>query len=153
MKTKTFLLICLFLGIGIARLSAQTDVYKWSEVTGQWPLTCDGITVEVLDCTGTLTWLSHDEKDKVTGEKRWAWVKAHFKWTATSTITGEVFKATEKDPGIEVYNPVTGDYIKEVGFWHAIIKGNMGSHYNITYSYSYDQQGNWTFAFVEAKCH
>jgi hypothetical protein len=152
MKTKTFFLICLFLGIGITRLSAQTDVYKWADVPGLCPLTCDGVNVEWLNATGTLTWLSHYEKDKVTGEIKWAWVKAHYKWTATST-TGEVFKATEMDPAIEIYNPVTGDYIKEVGFWHFIAKGNMGSHYNVTYSYSYDQLGNWTWEFVEAKCH
>jgi len=153
MKTKAFLLICLLSGIGIARLSAQTDVYKWYDVPGLVPLTCDGVNVEWLEVTGTLTWLSHNEKDKVTGEKKWAWVKAHVHWTATSTITGEVFKANETDPGVEVYDPVTGDYIKEVGTWHFLIHGNMGSQYNITYSYSYDQKGNWTFEFVEAKCH
>ena len=152
MKTKTLLLICLFLGIGIARLSAQTDVYKWSEVPGSCPVTCDGIDVEWLNYSCTLTWLSHYEKDKLTGEKKWAWVKAQANWTATSS-TGELFKTTEHDPGVEVYDPVTGDYIKEVGTWHFILNGNMGSHYNITYSYSYDQQGNWTFEFVEAKCH
>lgn len=152
MKTKTFFLICLFLGFGIARLSAQTDVYRWYEVKGLWPATCDGITVEWLECTGTLHWLSHFEKDKVTGEKKWAWVKAQVNWTATSIITGEVFKGRELDPGIETYDPVTGKYIMEVGTWHAILIGNMGSHYNITYSYTMDQV-NWTFAFLEAKCH
>jgi hypothetical protein len=152
MKTKAFLLICLFLGIGITMLSAQTDVYRWYEVKGLWPATCDGNTVEWLECTGTLHWLSHYEKDKVTGEKKWAWVKAQVNWTATST-TGEVFKGRELDPGVEVYDPGTGNYIMEVGTLHAILIGNKGSHYNITYSYSYDQQGNWTLAFIDAKCH
>jgi hypothetical protein len=152
MKTKTFLLICLFLGLGIGRLSAQTDVYKWSDVPGMFPVSCDGVNVETLSYTFKLYWQSHYEKDKVTGDQKWAWVKAHATWTATSS-TGEVFKATEHDPGVEIYDPVTGDYIMEVGTWHAILNGNMGSHINVTFSYSYDQKGNWTFAFLEAKCH
>lgn len=137
----------------MTRLSAQTIVYRWDNVGGSWPVTCDGITVDWVNCSGTLTWLSHYDKNKVTDDSRWAWVLAQVKWTATSNITGEVFKGTEHDPGVEVYDEVTGDYIKEVGTWHAILNGNMGSHYNITYSYSYDQKGNWTFEFVEAKCH
>lgn len=145
--------MCLLLGVGLFRVSAQTDVYRWDGVTGLFPVSCDGINVEWIECTGTLHWLSHYDKDPLTGEPRWAWVRAQVIWTGTSMLTGETFKGVENDPGIEIYDPETGYYIKEEGTIHGILIGNMGSHLNITFSYTYDQKGNWTFTFVEAKCH
>lgn len=145
MKTKTFILICLFLCFGITKISAQTEVYKFSPVGGAFPVTCDGINIFVLDCTASLTFLVHKQGGRV------VWVDGIFNWTATNSSTGEVFKGREQDKGYYHYDS-EGNWILETGTWHAVIIGNQGNHYNITFSYSFDGV-NWSFEFVEAKCH
>lgn len=144
MKTKTFLLICFLTGFGFARLNAQTDVYRWQNVGGIFPVTCDGINVEFLECVGTLHWLRHTQHDVFT------WVKAEVNWTATSS-TGEVFKGRELDPGIEIYD-ADGNWIKETGTWRAVLIGDQGTHLKVTWKYEFDGV-NWTWEFLEAKCH
>jgi hypothetical protein len=88
-------------------VTAQTDVYRWDGVPGLFPVSCDGVNVDILNYTCDFSWQWHGEKD-ANGEIRNKWVKAHAKWTATSEITGEVFRATELDPGVSVYDPETG---------------------------------------------
>ena len=96
MKSKTFFMICLFIGIGSVRLSAQTDTYKFFSVGGLMPVTCDGVNIEFLSYTADFTWLSHSQH----GE--WKWVKVvACNWTATSS-SGEEFKVNEHDTGIEI---------------------------------------------------
>ena len=144
MKTKTFLLICLFLGFGITRPSAQTQVSKFDGVA-QFPVTCDGVDYYPLECSYTLTFLAHFKDGNV------VWVDGIFNWTATNSSTDEVFKGREQDRGIYHYDS-DGNWIGETGTWHAVIIGNQGHHYNITFSYAWDGV-SWSFAFIEAKCH
>ena len=58
MKTKTLLLLCLFLGIGLTQISAQNGQKESTKTysdyfTGKWsdPVFCDGVMVDMLDLT------------------------------------------------------------------------------------------------------
>jgi hypothetical protein len=152
MKTKTIFLICLFIGIGFTRLTAQTDVYKFYDTGGLMPITCDGNDIELLSYTADFTWLSHSQQGK------WKWVKVvACNWTATSS-SGEEFKANEHDPAIEILD-AAGNRIQEKGTWRIVLNGNWGSHYRITWAYTITVDPNdpnnllWDFSLLEAKCH
>lgn len=148
MKTRTILLLCLFLGMGLSRISAQTDVYRFPLSGALFPVSCDGTNIDVVSFdVPSFLWLSHSQRGT------WTWVKAMTHWKFTSTLTGEEFKVIEMDPGTENYDPETGELVSETGTWHAIMIGNQGSHYNITWSYRYSAADGWTFSFVSAKCH
>jgi hypothetical protein len=116
MKTKTFLLLCLLSGIGLAQLSAQSDTksisyseeWSWGYFT---PVYCNGVQV-----------------DYVTGYPI-AHVTAHFvdgTPVSSNVIThgevygehGEVFKLSELDK-----NYIGGTT------WHFNLRGNLGNHY------------------------
>ena len=157
MKTKTFLLICLMLGIGITRLTAQTDAYKITEAGGLFPVTCDGENIEYVIYTCDFKWLAHSQ------DGRLKWVKVvDCKWTFTN-LYGEEFMVREMDPAVEVYGPLSSDRIQEIGTWRAVMIGNRGSHYKITLSYTITfgkdpVTGNetivdWVWKLFEAKCH
>ncbi len=111
------------------------------------PVTCDGVNVEVLSYTCDFAWLSHSQQGK------WMWVKVvDCHWTATSE-SGEVFKVNEHDPGIEILDP-DGNRLKEEGTWRVNMRGSMGSHYIITWSYTYDAvKDEWSFSWLNSKCH
>ena len=128
MKTKTLLLICLFLGMGLTQLSAQDDQTgkTYSErYTASWsdPVFCDGILVDWLDCT----WTVHHVAKFVHGE--WIHCFTQSTGSAVSENTGETF--TIKEIGKQDNN------IQSTGEWdwvvdiHLNAKGNSGSHYEI----------------------
>ena len=48
MKTKTLIIVCLLLGIGMARLSAQTDVVRNVQVGWGCPIFCGDVEVDYL---------------------------------------------------------------------------------------------------------
>jgi hypothetical protein len=148
MKTRTILLLCLFLGMGLSRISAQTDVYNFPPTPSLFPVSCDGVTVDVVSYSAPFKWLTHSQHGT------WTWVKAMTHWTFTSTVTGETFKVIEKDPGTETNDPETGQRLYETGTLHAIMIGDQGSHYNITWAYKFiEADMSWSLSFVSAKCH
>ena len=152
MKTKALLLLCLFLGIGLARLTAQNSsknidrsyATRMEHISGWFPITCDGVEFDMLYGTGDLVFVDHVQ-DGV-----WQWEIAVGKWEATSTKTGEVFQGKELDKTIPFYNPVT-NILEVYGTWRAILHGNRGSRYQITIAVSFTPDFQWSL--VKAKCY
>lgn len=132
MKTKTFLLLILFLGIGWTQLNAQ----KWNNGTtvttqsGVWngyevPVYCDGTMVD--DLTGTVNYLNY------IFWKDGNWVREiHYIWgevQSTKPPLFEVFKVFEIDHCIAA----TG-----IDKFKVYLIGNKGSNYAGTFLYYFN---------------
>jgi hypothetical protein len=124
MKTKAFLMFCLFLGIGMTQLSAQTG--KGKNETGSvvsykiWA----PYWIPVYDSKGTLEdELMQDEAvvhhidHYASGE--WIWGKCQVSLMAVSVKSGEEFRVHETDKV-----DINGD-----GTCHVNLIGSEGSHY------------------------
>jgi hypothetical protein len=130
MKTKTFLLICLFLGIGITQLSAQNgkDGTNGSVTsrftTWYWlPVYVDGIQVDELG--GSVAWhliLHYKDGNLITVIDRISDI-------LITSSTGEIFTGSEIDRQYP---------LDQLGIWHFNLKGNRGTHYIGTLT-----QTNW----------
>jgi len=130
MKTKTILLLCLFLGIGLTQLSAQNEqkdaTKTYSEhYSAAWsdPVFCDGVLVDLLDCTVTV----HHKAHFLKGE--WLTCFVQTSGTAVSENTGEVFEIKEIG---KQDNNITGDVWNCVANLHFNARGNNGTHYIVT---------------------
>jgi hypothetical protein len=147
MKTKTLLLLCLFLGMVSTQLSAQ----KWPEgshnhpifwtFSGEWPIECDGQLVDIL--AGELS--THISQFVIPGEPDiivWAIIK--LSGTLISTYSGEVFKVQEVD---KVFKPLSTPGIYT---WHGIYKGNQGHTYNLWGGFD---TSTWEIYFTKSICH
>jgi hypothetical protein len=126
MKTKKFLLLCLFIGIGMTKLYAQdwppfvppdgtksmtfSSVWTWGYST---PVYCNNMQVDYV--TGTA--YAHCVWHYVGGVYVWARVSSHGVATGES---GEVFKVQETDKEIE--SPLNR-------YLHVNLIGDRGSHY------------------------
>lgn len=132
MKTKTFLLVCLFLGIGLTQLNAQNgkNGSNITTETGVWngyevPVYCDGTMVD--DLTGTVNYLN------VIFWKDGNWVREiHYIW-------GEV--QSTKPPLFEVFKVIEIDHcVAATGIdkFKVYLKGNKGSHYIGTFIYYFN---------------
>ncbi|MEI8115252.1 MAG: hypothetical protein WCI54_16595 [Bacteroidia bacterium] len=133
MKTKVFLFVCLFLGIGLTQLSAQDfSLPKNGEngsvtsrfTTWYWlPVYIDGVMVDEL--SGDVEW------HIIIRYKNGAMINVIDKITGISiqSKTGENFTGSEIDrQNIE----------DQLGIWHFNLKGNQGTHYIGTLT-----QTNW----------
>ena len=139
MKTKTFLLLCLFLGIGLTQLSAQNDnswgtksVQGWFQGTYYSPVYCGDEMVDYLEGG----WLRvHDGAHYKNG--KFIWETDQLKGEVTS-VTGEVFKVIEIDK----------TYFTDHWYvtWKFSLMGNWGSHYVGSFTYSY-----WTGETIPGK--
>ena len=121
MKTKTLLLLCLLLGIGLTQVSAQNDKNGNGALSlyGVWdwywqPVYCNGVQVDNL--SGTVTWHA------IFIHKNWVPMKsnAHYSGVVHGDWTGENFKLSETDKQ---------DYITGILTWHFNLIGDKGSHY------------------------
>ncbi|MEN8115821.1 MAG: hypothetical protein ABFS16_02520 [Bacteroidota bacterium] len=129
MKTKIFLLVCLFMGIAVTQIYAQDKannaVQGWAVGTYWTPVFCDGEMVDYLE----------------NGEIRIHFVYRLFKkgdlifkeidqikGTVTSR-SGEVFKIRETDKW-----SYAGQWIVT---WKYNLIGNQGTHYIGTLTYNY----------------
>jgi hypothetical protein len=117
MKTKTLFLTCLFLGIGLIRLSAQTG-QKTEKIEGKFeywqPVYCEGME-DYLTGSTIFSGIQHYNKDGIV-----IWQNFHNRGTAVSEKTGELFNVEETDkqnPDIIYVN------------WSFNLKGDQGSHY------------------------
>jgi len=131
MKTKTFLLLCLILGIGLTRISAQAPKGQ-NGTNGSYserfesefviPVFCNGQQIDLLDAT--FEW--HHIGKYLKGE--WLHCYVQIFGTAVSTSgSGEVFDVQligKQDNNIQL----DGSW-EFVANTHVNLKGNMGSHY------------------------
>ena len=149
MKTKTFVLLCLFLGIGLTQLSAQNgkngsgtvhfDIPNW----GWWtPIYCNGVQVDLMEGVGDAHGIDH-YKDGV-----WQWEKLSYtNGVGISDWTGETFKFTELDKTF--YSKSEGTYKWTVD---THVKGDKGSLYNMTFIWLWDDVNGWSMSVQNASC-
>jgi hypothetical protein len=123
MKTKTLLLLCLFLGIGLTGLYAQPPVVDGTKsvvTTEIWPyydsgpVFCNGQVVDELFGSVKLHHVWHFE------DGIWVWANHTVDGEVSSIHTNEVFKVKEIDKM---------DMIQERVPYHVNFIGNNGSHY------------------------
>jgi hypothetical protein len=148
MKTKTFLFVCLFLGMAITQVSAQKkpggshNVPLFYTYSGEWPIECDGVLVDKL--AGELSFhLSQFCFATPDGDVT-IWAIQKFSGTLTSTWTGEVFEVSEVDK----YN--IPQKTPEIYTWHGIYKGNRGHTYILWGGFN---TTTWEIYFDKSICH
>jgi hypothetical protein len=135
MKTKMLIMLCLFLGLGLTRLTAQpsnpsgtgTIVTNYEEgwVTGVY---CDGVQIDCMHGSGTV----HSVDHYVNGV--WMWeLGVDFHGTGESCWTGEKFTFKEIDR----------IFLSKPGEWDVVthIKGDKGTLFNISFTFLLDN--NW----------
>jgi hypothetical protein len=136
MKTKAFLLLCLFMGIGLTQLSAQLPANKHGtgSVAYNYPqlgwfsdVFCDGVWKDYMEGTGDAHVIDHYTNGV------WDWEIITFSGNAKSFVTGETFTFKEQD---KLNVPVVGGWT-----CHANIKGDKGTLYNISFVMTTD--GVW----------
>lgn len=143
MKTKTLLLICLFLGIGLTQLSGQngqngtTGSYsEWYEASWDMPIFCpneQGVLVQTDNLKATL-WVHH-KAHFLKGD----WLTCYVQCSGTAVSvgfkdengnqiggTGEVFDIKEID---KQDNNIVNDIWNCVDNYHFNAKGRNGTHY------------------------
>jgi hypothetical protein len=152
MKTKVFLLVCLFMDIGLAKLSAQPAIGKSGTMTylenpvsfgEKVPLNCNYDNIALL--TGTVRFLTIVHYSKYDGNPdNWDWCKNDFHGELLLQSTGETFKVSDECTtiGPNQLHPSTG---------HFNIIGNQGSHYIVNYLWS-DWADPNDITIVSVKC-
>lgn len=144
MKTKTFLLVCLILGVGLTQLSAQngkngngavSEYYTWDGYYIDLPVVCGEDAVDRLVGFASSHIINFYKNGVKVGEKQ------TFSGEVTNSRTGEIF---------EIKDTYKCDLIDRGGPGHWNLKGDQGSHYIIFYYYYWDTD---TFEFLKANCH
>ena len=128
MKTKTFLILCLIVGMATTQISAQNDkgtgndIYTVAQLGWGCPVFCDGVQVDDLWGYGEALIIDH----YLNGE--WKWETIIIKGIGRNSA-GERFSFSEQDKIF--YSPKLGDYT-----WtcHDNIKarGDHNTLYNIS---------------------
>ena len=165
MKTKAFLVLSLFMGIGLTQLSAQGKsvndnhaiAYWWHPVDGYFPLVCSEV-VPMTFLDPNFEWLHATVNVHVVEKLRdglpylTVW---KVKWEDATSTSGEVFKVNEKDIIVEEYNQ-DGVNVTETWMLYANIIGNWGSQFHIVIKivYTYLGDDNWdeNWTVIKADC-
>lgn len=151
MKTKTFLLLCLFMGIGLTKLSAQPAIGKSGNLVYddtyylgyKVPLNCNINTPGFL--YGTLRYHTVIHYSNYDGDwLNYDWIRQKFHGDLVLEGSKEVFKVSDifTAEGPNYTLPATG---------HFNIIGNQGSHYIVTYLWD-DWEDPANITFVSVKC-
>jgi hypothetical protein len=150
MKTKVFLVLCLLMGIGLTKLSAQPAIGK----SGNWirdetfgyfgtlPLNCD--FTNMANITGTVRCHTVTHYSNYDGDVyNFDWCRQEFHGEFTIDATDEVFKVNDIFTLIGPYTqPGTG---------HANYIGSQGSHYIVNYLWD-DWADPNDITIVSVKC-
>ena len=127
MKTKTFLMLCLLLGIGLTQLSAQNGNNGTGSVSSYYEWTPD-YCIPIYNSTGTQIDLL--EQGTVYFHHIGHFINGNFVWGKcqgfgeAESSTGEVFRVQEIDKC---------DLTESTGICHVNLIGNQGSHYIETF--------------------
>jgi len=143
MKTKTLIMVCLLLGIGMTQLSAQngkngigavSEYFTWDGYYIDVPVVCGEAPVDRLVGIASCHMIYFYENGVIVKET------GKFTGQVTNSRTGEVFN---------VFDVYKCDYSDMGGYGHFNIKGNQGSHLIIFYYY------DWVtgYEFLKANCH
>jgi hypothetical protein len=153
MKTKTFLLLCLFLGFGLTMLSAQGNSQNSDNRATQerfegdsWiPIVCNGVTIDELLLTGEY------HQIQFVNNGNWQWIIAQVKFNGVSIGTNETFRNNELDK----YKILTTDangFPTEANLTVKIhLMGNMGSRYTC-YLACHVTEGAFDWTIIKSAC-
>jgi hypothetical protein len=150
MKTRIFLLLCLFLGIGLLTVSAQNGTIfhaypdRLHDTPGYSWVTCDGVNVDFLEYQMDGMGLTK-VREEVT------FIKIIDHWTFKSAITGEEFKVIEIAKN-DVISDSEGNYLQSEGIWRANFRGDAGSHYQTKIYFKWTAPDNIYFEFLDFRC-
>lgn len=144
MKTKTFLLFCLFIGFVTIQLSAQNSNAEGTKsyagfASGWWecPVYCNGVEVDYIAGSGDLHYVDHYKNGKIQYEI------LTMKGVGWSIYTDEEFTFKEQDM----------IWVPKEGFWLAHdnirLAGEKGNLYNISLIINMD---TWTTEIKNATC-
>jgi len=135
-KSAFLVIICLFIGAGLTQISAQTFQGWAPSVPWSLEVYCDGELTDYVEGVVKVHWVFHS------GDEPWQILQV--KGTATSSISGEVFKLKEKDKKDFFDGPVT---------YHYNLKGNMGNHYIGTATVEFDYSGWPVVVYIFTPIH
>lgn len=144
MKTKTFLLLCLFLGMGLTQLSSQngkngSGTTKSEIAVENWtfPVFCDGVEADLVNCPNLTVGI---KVHYINGVEVWGINKVKFQ-PATSLKTSEVYKMS----GYDHWSDVKG-YDK----FYMHLVGDRGN--NISMHITIDLT-TFEFVDIQSNCH
>ena len=148
MKTKTFLCLCLFIGIGCTQLFAQLpkningtgsvsfDLSGPGWSTDVW---CDGVWVASMVGISDAHIVDH-YKNGV-----WQWRSVNLTGVSTYSTTGETYTFSEQDKiGVPDGAPKPNEWT-----CHTNMKGDKGTLYNISFIIHIDDDWNITSMVVK----
>ena len=128
MKSKIFLLVCLFMGTislnSFAQDKANNATQDYKTIVGVDPVFCDDVQVDLLYVDLTVHFVQRTFKKGPVLSKEIQQLHG----TVTSLWTGEVFKFREIDKWTET------DHFEVK--WHYNAKGDQGNHYLGTITYN-----------------
>jgi hypothetical protein len=141
MKTKTFLLLCLFLGIGLTQLSAQNGkdatgsvVYYYPHADFYTDIWCNGVFVDWIVGEGTAHVVDH-YKNNV-----FQWENLNYSGTATG-LHGDIYTFSEID---KINIPK-----QDVWTCHTHLKADNKAIYNLDLIIN---MIDWTVIVKQASC-
>ena len=151
MKTKAFIMVCLFIGISIIEASAQKGTpfraypARVQDGYGSLMVSCDGVNVDFLEYTWDGTDIFKIREEGTT-------LKEICHWKFTSVATGEEFKTVEL-VNMNVIMDSQGAPLHAEGTSRANLRGNAGSHYILTIyiDYNFENQ-ELEYKFIDIKC-
>ena len=143
MKTKAFLVACLFLGIGLSQLAAQNGKAGTGSISLRdvWycpmmPVYCEGQVVDYIEGTIDVAhWVVHFNLNN------FQWQKSQVRGEITST-SGEVFEVNS----VGTLNLIKIGLLSE---FHMLLKGNRGSHFVLSGTMTCDGE----YEFDKAICN
>jgi hypothetical protein len=150
MKTKVFLLLCLFVGIGLMKALAQngTPYHAYPDrihdIRGYTWVTCDGVNVDFLEYQ-----VDGLENTKVRQDVTFINIIGH--WTFKSAITGEELKVIELAKN-DLFFDSEGNLTLWEGIWRANFRGDAGSHYKTLISIKGNATDILEIEFLDFKC-
>lgn len=145
MKTKTFILLCLFLCIGLTQLSAQngkngsgTIKFDVTVENKYIPVYCEGVIVDLMYSPG---FVLHITQHFVNGVLVWYKDQVN-NILVTSENTDEVFKL---EAAFDHENISKGIHV-----WHGNFIGNKGNNYSFKITFD---TSTWEMTDIHSNCH